>query len=201
MPQRLQTFIQGQSYATLFAQAFGSGGITGTRIANALASYVRTLNSDQSKYDHYLAGQVALSAEEARGLFLFERSGANATSAAACSQCHGDISPASHSAGPTFENLTPYGTPQQHNNFHNTDVRPIAEDAGRSQGTFKVPLLRNVALRAPCMHNGSLLDLVAVLDFYSRGGDFHQNQVARGPADPVDRERTHRAAFILEHAH
>ena len=197
VPQRLQTFIQGQSYATLFAQAFGSGGITGTRIANALASYVRTLNSDQSKYDHYLAGQVALSAEEARGLFLFERSGANSTSAAACSQCHGDISPTSHSAGPTFENLTPYGTPQQHNNFHNTGVRPIAEDAGRSQGTFKVPLLRNVALRAPFMHNGSLLDLVAVLDFYSRGGDFHQNQAPEvQPIQLTVSERTALLSFL-----
>ncbi|PYN02077.1 MAG: cytochrome-c peroxidase, partial [Candidatus Rokuibacteriota bacterium] len=73
--------------------------------------------------------------------------------------------------------------------FHNIGVRPAAEDAGRAglgpngasfsesgspvdNGAFKTPGLRNVGLRAPHMHNGGKKDLAAVVDFYSRGGDF-----------------------------
>lgn len=194
LPQRLAAFVGNQSYPNLFAQAFGSSQITGVRIAQAIASYVRTLVSDESKFDHYLAGSAQLTAQEALGLHLFTRTRPNGTTAGSCVQCHGDISPGSHVSGPVFEGNTPYGTPQQHDNFHNTGIRPASEDTGRGHGTFKVPMLRNVALRAPYFHTGGMADLGAVIDFYGRGGDFHDNQAPE--IQPIQFSPTERSALI-----
>ena len=160
----------------LFRSAFGTAQISGVRIAQAIAPYLRTLVSDQTKFDHYLAGNTSLTAQEALGLQLFTQSRPNGSTAGSCVQCHGDIRPESHLSGPVFEGNTPYGSLQQHDNFHNTGIRPAIEDAGRGHGTFKVPMLRNVALRAPYFHTGGMQDLGAVIDFYGRGGDFHENQ-------------------------
>ena len=177
LPARLATFVQGRSYPDLFAQAFGSNEITGQRIAMAIATYVRSLISDDTRFDHFVAGQTsAMTPQEQQGMQVFQRNSGGVNSPAPCAQCHGDITAMSHQTGPTFETTTPYGGTQQHNNFHNTGVRPIAEDPGRNNGAFKVPLLRSVALRAPLFHNGSMADLTQVVEFYSRGGDFHLNQ-------------------------
>jgi len=106
----------------------------------------------------------------------------------ACSQCHGDITAQSHQVGPRFEQTTPYSGGMfggaTHNNFHNTGIRPIADDRGRAaitslpndEGRFKVPMLRNVGLRAPFFHTGGAATLTDVVSFYDRGGDFHTNQ-------------------------
>ena len=195
LPVRLAAFVNNQSYATLFAQAFGSPQITGARIAQAIGSYVRTLVSDESKWDHYLAGNAQLTPQEALGLQLFTRPRPNGTTAGSCVQCHGDITAASHASGPVFEGNTPYGTPQQHDNFHNTGIRPASEDQGRGHGTFKVPMLRNVALRAPYFHTGGMADLGAVIDFYGRGGDFHDNQAPE--IQPIQFSPTERSALVV----
>src|SRR5262249_3948245 len=129
-----------------------------------------------TRFDRSVAGQLTLTPLEQQGMQVFQRNTAGANMPAPCSQCHGDITALSHQTGPTFETTTPYGGLQQHNNFHNTGVRPIPDDPGRANGSFKVPLLRSVALRTPLFHNGSMTDLTQVVEFYSRGGDFHVNQ-------------------------
>ena len=45
-------------------------------------------------------------------------------------------------------------------------------------GSFKAPSLRNVELTAPYMHNGGMLTLNQVVEFYTRGGDFHDANAA-----------------------
>src|SRR5262249_9798757 len=115
VPARLTTFIAGQSYPALFQQAFGTNEVTGQRIAMAIATYVRTLNSDQTAYDAFVANQGQLSPLASQGLTLFQRAVTGPNSPAPCVQCHGDITLASHTTGPTFETLTYYGGPQQHN--------------------------------------------------------------------------------------
>lgn len=125
---------------------------TGLKIAEvtaALASYVRTIRSGDSRFDRYGAGkQNALSELEKQGLAVFRGK-------ARCTTCH---------AGP---NLTD-------ENFHNTGIAwkdGKLADEGAGEGKFKVPTLREVARTAPYMHDGSLATLEDVVDYYDRGGN------------------------------
>lgn len=119
-----------------------------TEVTAALASYVRTIRSGDSRFDRYLSGQSnALNDLEKRGLAVFRSKGN-------CSTCH---------PGPNFTDEL----------FHNTGVAwregALADD-GAGKGRFKTPTLREVARTAPYMHDGSLATLEDVVEFYSEGG-------------------------------
>jgi cytochrome c peroxidase len=125
---------------------------TGLKIAEvtgALASYVRTIRSGDSRFDGYAAGKSgALNEQEKAGLALFRGK-------ASCSTCH---------AGPNFTD----------ENFHNTGIAwkdGKLADEGAGEGKFKVPTLREVARTAPYMHDGSMATLDDVVDYYDRGGN------------------------------
>jgi len=160
IPNRLQNFVGRRTYPELFSVAFGTPAITAERIAFAIASYERTLFSNQTPLDNYQNGNMnAMNAQEVRGMDLFKTKGR-------CVQCH------------TFPTL---GRVQ----FQYTGVRPADEDSGRfavtglqsDYGKLLVPGLRNVSLRAPYFRNGSANSLMDVIDFYDRGGDFtHANK-------------------------
>ncbi|HEX6385040.1 MAG TPA: parallel beta-helix domain-containing protein [Anaerolineae bacterium] len=143
-----------RAYVNLFDAAFGGGGIKAVTLANidrALAAFQRSLISDNSPFDRYAAGDLdALTPQQRRGLALF-RSGATR-----CFECH---------SAPTFASDTfrVIGVPGD------DPGRAAVSDDGLT-GAFKVPMLRNVALTAPYMHNGSLATLEAVVDFYAGGG-------------------------------
>ncbi|MEP7337149.1 MAG: cytochrome c peroxidase, partial [Acidobacteriota bacterium] len=78
--------------------------------------------------------------------------------------------------------------------FHNTGIRPAAEDSGlfavtgnpQDQGKFRTPSLRNVELRAPYMHNGRFATLEAVVEFYNRGGDVNAPNLERNLIRPLN---------------
>jgi cytochrome c peroxidase len=118
-------------------------------VTAALASYVRTIRSGDSRFDRYAAGKSgALNEQEKAGLALFR-------GRARCSTCH---------AGPNFTD----------ENFHNTGIAwkySKLADEGSGDGKFKVPTLREVARTAPYMHDGSLATLEDVVDYYDRGGN------------------------------
>lgn len=139
-------------YVSLFEAAFGSGeAITLERVQQAVAAFERTLISEDSPFDRYAAGDIeALSPQQRRGLALF-RSGATR-----CFECH---------AAPTFatDTFRVVGVPSG-------DPGRAAIDSTIPEGAFKVPTLRNVALTAPYMHDGSLATLEEVIDFYADGG-------------------------------
>lgn len=206
VPARIANFVANQSYPALFARAFGTPEVTPTRIIFAISAYLRTLVADRSRYDYALAGGVQLTALEQQGRTLFEAGNPFGFPAgpAACTQCHGDITAQSHVGGPSAENTTPYGqTPT--GNFHMTGLRPVAEDLGRGgitgvagdQGRFKAPFLRNVTLQTTFGHNGQLRSIAEVVDFYSRGGDFHQGQATEIQArNYTATEKTAVAAFL-----
>jgi cytochrome c peroxidase len=189
LPQRLQTFLGSNNYPALFQQAFGTTQITSANIPQAIAAYIRTLNSDRSKWDLVQNGQATLTAQEQLGLTLFN---APANGATSCNTCHGDFDARTLTEGPVAGQMTmttsgPYGSffPTRLE-FHNVGVRPPSEDVGRGgvtltaadQGKFRVASLRNVALSAPYFHNGGMATLGDVVEFYNRGGDFHVNQAA-----------------------
>ncbi len=151
-------------YADAFKRAFGPGPVTWEKIAKALAAFERTLVSGGSPFDRYRFGgdETALSEEARRGWESFRD-----PDRGNCTICH---HVGAHTA--TFTD----------NLFHNIGVGVDAQgditDLGRyivtnrdeDKGAFKTPSLRNVALTAPYMHDGSLATLEDVLDFYAVGG-------------------------------
>jgi len=167
VPQGLRDWIGSRSYADLFEEAFGTADITPARIAMAIATFERTVYSDQTPFDQSVQQIAPLTPAEVRGQGVFNQSG--------CNVCH---------AGPLFSD----------NVFHNIGVRPPAEDTGRFQvtgngnnlGEFRTPSLRNVSLRAPYFHNGRFATLEDVVDFYNRGGDFNAPNINRNLIRPLN---------------
>lgn len=208
LPPRLQAFVAGRTYPELFQLAFGSTTIDQQSISQAIACYLRTLNSDQTRWDLFLRGLVQLTPEEQLGLTLFTTTANGATS---CQTCHGDFHQRVMLEGPIVGQMTmvpsgPYGSPiPTRLLFHNLGIRPTVEDPGRQTvsgapldaGKFRVASLRNVELTGPWFHNGSATTLREVLDFYDRGGDFHVNQAANlTPRGYTDEEKDALVALL-----
>ena len=184
------------AYPALFSAAFPNADepITIQGIADALASFQRTLISFNAPYDHYIRGDAdAISASARRGLSLFfsER--------LECFHCHGgfNFSNAVDHDGNVFDQA------EFHNNgLYNTDGRGaypldntgLFESTGleSDMGRFKAPTLRNVALTAPYMHDGSLATLEQVLDHYARGG----REIVTGPHAGDGATNPHKSSFI-----
>ncbi|UCG84997.1 MAG: c-type cytochrome [Gemmatimonadota bacterium] len=167
-------------YTEQFAAVFGELGATAETVAQAIASYERTLVCDVTRFDRYAAGEIdALNEQEVRGMELFNGK-------AACVACH---------APPLFS--AQYGT--EEGVYYNVGIgiegRPAGEvDAGRQRvteqdadwGAFKVPSLRNIAKSGPYFHDGSVADLEDAIRYMASGGFANRN---RTPL-LVDRELT-----------
>lgn len=144
-----------KGYAPLFASAFGDGIINYERISQAIATFERTIVSGNSAYDRYLAGdKTALTKEQKDGLDFFNKKGE-------CAECH---------TGPNFssEKYANIGVATDR-----VDPDPGREDVTGKRadlGKFKVPTLRDLASRAPYMHDGSVKTLTEVLEIYAKGG-------------------------------
>lgn len=153
IPAALETWIGTRTYPELFEEAFGTPEVTPVRIAMAVASYQRTLYSNQTPLDSALAGIKPLTTQENSGRTVFNQN--------FCGLCH-------------------RGALVADNAFNDTGVRPAHEDSGRAAvthhgsdvGKFRHVSLRNVGLRHSFMHNGRFQTLEQVVDFYDRGGDF-----------------------------
>jgi cytochrome c peroxidase len=131
------------------SEAAARVGLAPEEISRALASFVRSILSGNSAFDHFISGdRTALSPEQQAGLQLF-RGKAN------CVACH---------VGPNFAD----------EGLHNTGIawrEGKFADAGAGHGDFKTPTLREIARTAPYMHDGSLASLEDVIEYYDRGGN------------------------------
>jgi cytochrome c peroxidase len=136
-------------YPALFQAAFGTAEVTTDRIARALAQFVRSIVSTESRFDTaFNASGVpdfagTFTAQEFLGQQLYN-------GRAGCVRCHGTNAHISDAV-------------------HNTGLDATITDAGAGSGRFKAPSLRNVAVRAPYMHDGRFRTLEEVVDFYDRG--------------------------------
>lgn len=149
MAQLVEELSQSTEYPKMFAEAFpDKPAIEEETISHALATYVRTIVSPEAPFDRWIAGdESAISEGAKRGFALFVGKGN-------CSACH---------AGWNFTD----------NAFQ--DIGLPGEDRGRGavinvakmDFAFKTPTLRNVAQRAPYMHDGSVATLEAVIDHYN----------------------------------
>src|SRR4051794_32194318 len=166
----------------------------------AIQMYESTLVSGKAPIDRFAAGDTsALTAQQREGLALFQDT-------AGCANCHGGPEFTNASVANVVDqpletmtmgdgNVATYD-----NGFYNIGVRPTPSDLGVGEkdpfgkplsmtlsagtsgrvavdGSFKAPGLRNVALTPPYFHNGGQLTLGQVVDFYNRGGDFHERNI------------------------
>lgn len=166
----LVTKIQAEPYyGTLFNNAFGSSTVTTDRISKALAQFVRSIVSGNSKYDQGVPlGFSNFTASEARGRGLFGTAG--------CAACHGS------------DNFVP-GNLIFNNGLENPYVdKGLGAVTGLAsdEGFFKVPSLRNIELTAPYMHDGRFNTLEQVVEFYNSGVVNHPNlsPALRNPPGP-----------------
>ncbi|MET0341346.1 MAG: MbnH family di-heme enzyme [Polyangiales bacterium] len=156
-------------YRALFAAAFPGQAepYTMQNVAAALSTFQRALVSLRAPYDRFLAGdEDALEPMARAGLALFS------SSRLGCARCHGGVFLSSAMAAPAegrptarFENNGLHAAhPPAHEGLFEFTRDPA------DLGKFKPPSLRNVAVTAPYMHDGSLASLGDVLDHYARGG-------------------------------
>lgn len=165
----VQTVNIVRGYRPYFIKAFGDKEVTIDRIAQAIASYERTVVSGNSPYDRYLAGQPdGMSTAAVRGMGIFLGKGR-------CIQCH---------VGPNF-------TDEKYHNLGvgmdkpNPDLgRFVVTQKESDKGAFKTPGLRNVAESAPYMHDGSERTLRDVMVLYKVGGT--KNEWLSPLMQPVD---------------
>ncbi len=150
-------------YTTLFTSAFGDATVNSDRISKALAQFVRSIISTNSRFDQGRAPGVNftnLTAQENEGRDIF-----NTPALGGCAACHGT------------DNFVPGP------NINNNGLENPYIDKGRGaltllpqdEGLFKVPSLRNIELTAPYMHDGRFATLEAVVEFYNSGVVNHPN--------------------------
>ena len=147
-------------YRDQFARAFGEPASVDT-VANALASYIRTLRTPDSAFDRYIRGdQQALSPEARHGMERFRDVG--------CLSCHFGVNFAGPAPGPAlkmgdgFYELFPNYVGSHYDAAYELDKDlgryHYSGDAGEKR-MWRVPALRNIARTAPYFHNGSVSTL------------------------------------------
>ena len=184
-------------YQRLFAAAFPGlkDPFTVTSVVRALSSFQRTILSGDSPYDRYWRGADpdALSASAKRGEYIFF------SEKFQCFHCHGGLNFANAEdfAGKGFTEIefdntglynlkgeTSYPVP-------NTGVFEYTRRR-TDIGKFRVPTLRNIAVTAPYMHDGSVRTLDEVLDHYGAGG----RTILKGPNTGVGAANPNKSIFL-----
>jgi cytochrome c peroxidase len=173
-------------YRRLFVQAFNEEDFDSTHASKAMAQFMRTLVSYNSKYDKVTRGEAILTAEELDGRDIFN------TERGDCFHCHGSI---------MFTD----------DDSHNNGLDATHQDSGvwlvtadpQDIGLFRTPTLRNIELSAPYMHDGRFNTLDEVIEFYSSGleasptVDPLMKHVAVGGIQFTNVEKENLKAFLL----
>ena len=186
------------TYAALFADAFPEEAepISIASVTRALASFERTLLSGGSPFDRFTYGgdASALSDSAKRGLDLFN------SERLECFHCH---------VGFNFQDSVTFeGQAFPQLKFHNTGLYNI-DGAGayppggeglyamtgvpEDMGRFRVPTLRNIAVTAPYMHDGSAATLDDVIDHYAAAG----RTIESGPYAGIGSDNPYKSNFII----
>ncbi|HTP24949.1 MAG TPA: cytochrome c peroxidase [Anaeromyxobacteraceae bacterium] len=199
-------------YVKAFQQVFGKTGdaVTMKEVTQAIASFERTIISGDSPFDRYwLKGEVnALTAAQKRGFDLFVNKGR-------CVSCHVVEQTNALFTDNRFHNIgvgindIQKDVPTIAGEFlkakatlSEVDVKVLGDkrtsELGRfavtrefdDMGSFKTPTLRNVAITAPYMHDGSLKTLKDVVVHYNNGGitkkGGHVNDFLSGGIRPLE---------------
>ena len=208
----LQRLRRISDYVTAFQASYGEG-ININTLSWALADYQRTLISADSPFDRWRFGgdADAVSSAVKRGFTVFNDSG--------CAVCHLVSEDYAHFTDDRFHDvgvsrggIQPIAKLQvapglmiDVDGEAQAEIAPTKPaDLGRFDATgriehrwkFRTPTLRNVALTAPYMHDGSLPTLDAVVDFFDRGGDHPEADERIQPLGLSERQKADLVAFL-----
>jgi len=183
--------LQGHNeYPELFSLAFGTSTIDSVMVTKAIAQFVRTLISANSRFDRHVLGENVLTPQELNGFNVFM-----AEDKGDCFHCHGNF-------------FNPLWTD---NTFHNNGLDEIFADIGlggvsgdpRDFGRFRAPSLRNLLYTSPYMHDGRFETLEEVINHYSEGLFFSETidplmkAVAQGGVQLSEEDKADLLAFLL----
>ena len=185
------------TYASLFQRAFPKSPdpVSIDTVIKALASFVRSIIAADSAFDHlvYLDDRSAVSESAMRGMQLFF------SDKLKCSACHEGQNLAGSQYLP--------GRSREPAEFHNTGLYNVGDrnrypeadpglrmESGQSDddGRFRAPGLRNIAITAPYMHDGSIATLSEVIDHYAAGGRSIQN----GPNAGIGKANSNKSPLL-----
>ena len=142
-------------YSDLFCKAFGTSNIDSSLVMKAIAQFLRSITSSNSRWDKFIRQEIQLTPSEINGFQLFS------TERGDCFHCH-----------------VPDNMLFMDNQHHNNGLDAVFTDKGLGgltgnsfdEGKFKTPTLRNIALSAPYMHDGRFSTLEEVIEHYNSGG-------------------------------
>ena len=195
MEQELIQRIEADTiYDRLFADAYPDDpAVTIDHITRAIASFQRVLISGNSRVDQSRRGDIELTDAEQLGqaLFFSER--------LECFHCHGSLM---FTGTNDFEGKSAAEVEFHNNGLYNLDGEGLYPEpnyglfifTGRDEdmGRFKAPTLRNIALTAPYMHDGSIATLEDVVDHYAAGGRL----ITDGPFAGDGRLNPNKSSFL-----
>lgn len=185
--QKLFTWLKAsEGYRSLFSQAYPGKPIGADTLSKAIASFERTVISNQSPFDLWIAGKKsAMTPDQIKGFALFiDPAKGN------CAACH---------SGPNFTD----------NSFHNIGLASYGKenpDMGRYaqrpvsslKGAFKTPTVREAARTAPYFHDGSARSLRELVEFYARGGIVKSNLSASIKELPLNNEEMNQLVSFMQ---
>lgn len=191
-----------ESYQKRFQQVFGTNRVSKAMFSKALASYVLSLQSFNSRFDKYARGETdTIDKQVVLGFNLF-------MGKAACATCH---------FAPTFSGLVPPRFTKNESEIlgvfesPHTIMKSVDHDMGRFDNaiaseqawiyerSFKTTTVRNVELTSPYFHNGAFARLLDVVNFYDKGGAGGvgvevKNQTLS--SDPLELNETEKDALV-----
>jgi len=185
LPIALERLRHSARYQGYFRAAYGRQPDS-LNLAAALADFVRTLETGNTPFDRWMRGDAAAMSDSAvRGRKVFMEKGK-------CFDCH--FGP--DFTGDEFRNIGLFDGKA----LHDSGRFAISKDS-TDLGRFKVPGLRNIAVSAPYMHNGSFRTLREVIDYYDQPDKFVTHSINRDtllakPLGMSEQEKTDLEAFL-----
>jgi cytochrome c peroxidase len=183
----LKRLKESASYNAYFNKIFNSEP-TRANLAEALASFERTLETSESPFDRWKFYQDPRAVSDAarRGFIVFNKKGK-------CIQCHFG----SNFASDEFRNIGLFNG-HELNDSGRATISGNLQDAGK----FKIAPLRNVAVTAPYMHNGIFKTLKEVIEFYNNPGKIVPDAINRDsllakPLGLTEKEKTDLESFLI----
>lgn len=172
-------------YPQLFRDAYGTSDISEEKITEAIADFIASINSFNSRFDQEGRDEIEFTADEKKGGDLFNRD---------CSSCHtqGQNRMLSGLNIKTKSELSYNGYPDSNGD------KGATNNITSLQPLFKISTLRNLELTAPYMHDGGIPDLDSLINFYSDGiQEGHSSFIKPGGFKYSKEDKKHLKSFLL----